>query len=457
MRTANWRSDMKKHIYLAPLALAFLLVGFLYAFFTPDWQAPDEPAHYNYIRQLASGKLPVLEPGDYDQEYQSLVISSQFDEQYAIDAFEYQDYQPPLYYLIQTPVYRLFDGALRPLRLFSVLIGLGVVILTYFVVVQIFPDRRWLALMAAVFVAFLPQHTAMMAAVNNDSLAELLIAAILLVTITLLLDGREAARENQRFRLLLLGLLLGFGFLTKVSVYIMAPLVGLSLLWLNWGRWRALGRILLLVFGPAIALGLIWWLRNSLVYGDLDVVGTFTHNSIVTGQPRTGEWIADRGLADTIRAFVQTSFQSFWGQFGWMGVVMPNWVYTPLLFFTLLTITGFGWAAITFRRSIQKYGEGAGLIGVHWKAPALLLIGTFILSLLVFLSYNLTFVQHQGRYLFPALVPIGFGVALSWAALSRPLVSRWPFVVILLPLGLAAVLIALDLIALFRFIIPALT
>ncbi len=448
---------MTKHFYLFLLLLAFLLVGSLYAALTPDWQAPDEPAHYNYIRQLASGKFPVLEQGDYNQEYQSLVISSQFNEQYSVESFEYQDYQPPLYYLIQTPFYLLFDDALLPLRLVSVVIGLGVISLTYFIVLSLFPDRQWLALMAAAFVAFLPQHTAMLAAVNNDSLAELLIAAILLVMISLLMTGREASWERQWTRLIILGILLGMGFLTKVSVYIMAPLVGIFLLWLFWGRWRGLWRSLLLVFGPAIVLGLLWWGRNAIVYGDWDLLGTAAHNRIVIGQPRTSEWIAEQGLLNTVRAFVQTTFQSFWGQFGWMGVVMPAWVYQVLLLFSLVTIGGLLWAAANYWFGSEKNGKIESNGNTSWKAPAVLLLGTFLLSLLVYLTYNLTFVQHQGRYLFSALIPISIGFALGWAAIARPLIRRWPSIVIFLPLGLALALIMLDLLALFRFIIPSLT
>ncbi|MDI6834774.1 MAG: MarR family winged helix-turn-helix transcriptional regulator, partial [Rhizobiaceae bacterium] len=31
----------------------YLALASLYAIRTPAWQAPDEPAHYNYIRQIA--------------------------------------------------------------------------------------------------------------------------------------------------------------------------------------------------------------------------------------------------------------------------------------------------------------------------------------------------------------------------------------------------------------------
>ena len=263
---------MRQYVPIGLILIAFLIIGSLYALFTPDWQAPDEPAHYNYIRQLAGGRLPVIEQGDYDQAYQSLVISSQFDPQYSIESFEYEDYQPPLYYLLQTPIYLISGGSLNWMRLFSVILGAGVVLLTFLVVSALFPERTWLALLAAIFVAFLPQHVAMMAAVNNDALAELLIAGILLLLLYIILStptGSEGEVDSfsssQRWKWLLLGLLLGLGFLTKVTVYLLVPVIFVVQFWLYRGRWQFLIRGLLLVFGPALVLGLIWWIRNILV------------------------------------------------------------------------------------------------------------------------------------------------------------------------------------------------
>jgi hypothetical protein len=45
-------------------------------------------------------------------------------------------------------------------------------------------------------------------------------------------------------------------------------------------------------------------------------------------------------------------------------------------------------------------------------------------TVLQYLGYNLTFVQHQGRYLFPALIPIGLAFGLGLGELLRPVVSR---------------------------------
>ena len=457
------RRSMRQYVPIGLVLIAFLIIGSLYAFFTPDWQAPDEPAHYNYIRQLASGRLPIIEQGDYDQAYQNLVISSQFDPQYPVVSFEYEDYQPPLYYLLQTPIYLVTGGSLDWMRLFSVLLGAGVVLLSYLVVLALFPGRTWLALIAAIFVAFLPQHVAMMAAINNDALAELLIAGILLLLLYIILstpDGNgldlDSFSSSARWKWLLIGVLLGLGFLTKVTVYLLVPAILLVQFWLYRGRRPLLIRGLMLVFTPALVLGLIWWIRNIVVYDSLDPVGNLAHNTIVVGQPRTAEWLANSGTFVFLKGFIQTTFQSFWGQFGWMGVPMPTWVYIPLAVFTILVGIGLIWHLFQTRDRVQNAGYESDASKPK-RASFVLLLGVFLLSAAAYIAYNVTFVQHQGRYLFPALIPISLGVAVGIAALMKPLTSRWPNAVYLLPLLFAVALIMLDLLALFRFIVPSLT
>lgn len=161
------------------LLLAYLTLGALFAARTPAWQAPDEPAHYNYVYQLVIGRLPVIEPNDWDQDYLSQIVGSQFDPTYSINRLTYEDWQPPLYYLLQVPVYLISGGSLTAMRLLSVALGAGVVTLAYIIGREVFYRRIWAALAVAAFVAFLPQHLAMLSSVNNDSLAELIIAAIL--------------------------------------------------------------------------------------------------------------------------------------------------------------------------------------------------------------------------------------------------------------------------------------
>lgn len=434
-------------LILSCILLVYLFVGALYAAYTPAWQAPDEPAHYNYVHQLAAGKLPVIENGDYDQKYIETIVGSRFDPQYSVAPLTYEDWQPPLYYLLQTPVYWLSGGSLLALRLFSMVLGAGVVALAYGVARRMFPEQRWVAATTAVFVAFLPQHLTMLASVNNDSLAELLIGGILWVLLGLLAIG-DWRLEIGRKRLVTLGVLLGLGFLTKAMVYLLAPVAGLVVLWRYWGKWGELVQTAVLAFAPAFLLGLLWWGRNIIVYDGLDIMASAAHNSVVVGQPRTAEWIARYGVDGTVSRFATTTFNSFWGQFGWMAVPMPRWVYAPLTLFTLLVLVGL---LIYWRHKPSRLPNPQSPIS------NLILFLTLALTLTLYLGYNLVFVQHQGRYLFPALIPIGIGVALGLGSWLRLFSHRWPILPNLLPLGLAFALVGLDVFALFRFIIPNLT
>ncbi|MBK8988595.1 MAG: glycosyltransferase family 39 protein [Chloroflexi bacterium] len=436
---------MRQHAAVGIILLFYLVVGALYALNTPNWQAPDEPAHYNVVRQLANGRLPIIQPGDYDQALIGQVLSAKppFPPEISLEPMSYEDWQPPLYYLLQTPVFMLSGGSLMALRLVSLLLGAGVVLLAYGLAWRLFAGQTWLALTTAVFVAFLPQHLAMMASVNNDALAELLIAAILFVLVGWVENEKPAAANEEQRTLLTLGLLLGLGYLTKGTVYPLTAVVGLTLLRRYWGRWGALLRAGLWLAAPAGLLGLLWWVRNVAVYGGLDVLGKAAHDAVVVGQPRTAEWVASMGRPAVVRAFIATTFNSFWGQFGWMAAPLDGRLYRLLWLFTAVWSVGL---ALALWRWWDKKRPSATAV--------LILFGTFLLSLAVHVVYNFTFVQHQGRYLFPALLPIGVGVSVGLAVWLRPFIRRWPPLRFALPLGLGLAMLALSLFALFRVVIP---
>lgn len=443
---------MRKMIPLLIILITYLIVGTLYARQTPAWQSPDEPAHYNYVRQLADGRLPVMELGDYDEVYRHEVVSSRFAPPVDITPLTYEDWQPPLYYLLQTPVYLLMGGSLIALRLVSLLLGAGVVTLAYMAARLLLPEQEWVAGGTAVLVAFTPQHLAMMASANNDALAELLIAAILV----LLLRWTQPGRDRPRL-LWVIGGLLGLGFLTKGTVYLMAPVVATAIFWQGWRAWKSLVKNGLRVFVPAFVLGAMWWGRNLVIYGGLDFLGKNRHDAVVIGQIRTAEWIAQYGLDDTITQFLQTTFNSFWGQFGWMAVPMPNWIYGLLLGLVITAVAGlclapFVWPASQSSKEQKHWLRRLPISNIHFTLLAMMTLLTAGLHI----SYNLTFVQHQGRYLFPALIPLALGISIglgAWAVLAAQ-TSRQPRLPQLLPLGLGLGLVALDLVALYRFIIP---
>src|SRR5690606_10625986 len=94
--------------FAALILILYAWPGVRYARFTPAWQAPDEPAPYTYIRQVATGgSLPVLRPGCYDEAYLRELTSRRFPPELSVEPLCYEAHQPPLYYLLAAPLFRL--------------------------------------------------------------------------------------------------------------------------------------------------------------------------------------------------------------------------------------------------------------------------------------------------------------------------------------------------------------
>jgi hypothetical protein len=184
-----------------------------------------------------------------------------------------------------------------------------------------------------------------------------------------------------------------------------------------------------------------------MVYGWPDVLGLQRHAQVVIGQPVSLAWIQHYGALEFGIRFAQTSFQSFWGQFGWMGVPMGARVYQSLAVFSLLIVTGIG---IALRRSPP--------LSEQQRDGVALLIITAASVLGQYLGYNLEFVQHQGRYLFPALVPLALACAVGmwgWASLVEIIWPAGKRMLRWLPAIVAPTLAALALYALFGVVMPA--
>lgn len=401
---------------LVAVLLAYGALAALYAIRTPDWQAPDEPAHVNYIRQIAeNGALPVLEPGDWQQEYQEELTASGFDPALLgrLETVQYEDHQPPLYYLLQTPIYAATGGDLLALRLVSVTLGAGVVLAAWAVLRALFPERPALALTGAAFVAFLPQHLSILGSVSNDPLAELIVGLTLLVAVRYLRGEARGASPA------LLGGLVGLALLTKTTIYFLGGIAVVTVL-LRWRRerwpWQVAARQLVAVLVPALILGGVWWARNLSTYGGLDFTGLDRHDEVTVGQPRTAEYIDEvygGSFGRYLEAFLATTFRSFWGQFGWMALIMPRWAYAAFALFSLGVLAG---AALYVRQA-----RWPGALSGPQRDGLVLLALTLGFVLAAYLLYNVTFVQFQGRYLYPALIPLALLVAIGLAGWAQPL------------------------------------
>lgn len=400
-------------VHLVGATFALIAVG--YALAVPPWNHPDEPAHFNYVRYLATrGELPVLEMGAWNTEELEALKASKFRGAPSIEHITYEAHQPPLYYVLAAPVYRLssglpLGGQVFALRLLSVGLGVALVYLVAVVALRAAPRRGDVATLAAGLAAFLPMHTSMAAAINSDALANVLGAGLVLAA----LRGVDPGYGRRAWAGV--GALVGAALLTKATTYALIPLsVGALIL----GRrtsgmatWRDRLRDGALAGGVALVVSGWWFGRNGTTYGWDDLLASRRHDDVVVGQLR----MADVG-GEAAGGMVTTLWQSFWGVFGWMGVPMDDQMY--LAYGTAVVVAGIGGVvALPYARQARRWGRLVILLGA----------GVAVAGALVL--YNLRFVQPQGRYLFPALAAVAPLVAWGWAALwgagDRPRWGTW--------------------------------
>ena len=408
---------------LSVLLYALLALG--YAVRTPVWQNPDEPAHYNYVVQVAeTGTLPTLQPGDWDARLLDRLKNGQLAPGDSIATIRYEGWQPPLFYVLAAPVVWLDRAAaverqLLDLRLLDALFGGLTLVVGYLAARQVLPLS--LALAVPLVMAGVPMFTAVAAGLSAEPLANLMAAVLVLVLL------RSLRRRQLGWRWALgVGVLLGLGLLTKLALGLFVPLC-VALVVVR-GERRVREAVVLL---GSLGLVLVPWLVHQVTsYGWTDPLATQRHAAVVADQPRFP------GLSpDYVRDFGTISFHSFWAQFGWMAIPAPERLYWMWGGLVLLALGG-----LLIR-----------LVRRRWQPVWLMLVATVALAGLAYVAYNLMFLQLQGRYLFPALVPLAILLVVGWSAWFPRRLRR---VRAPAALGLALALVALNGYALLRVLTP---
>lgn len=389
----------------APWAVvaAHILLAIAYNLATPFgnngyMNTPDEGAHFQYVQFVArEWRLPIFEG-------------------YA--GVGYEAHQPPLYYFLAAIVYHLFGGEGKGVRLLSTLCSAGVVWLVWLSLRRIAPERPLLALSGMGFAAFLPMHLAMGSAVGNDALTNLLFAAVLYLLLRLYTHDPSEARgsllpDGRIEREGILGVLLGLALITKATAVLLAPVVAVGVLWQarlqrqSWGR-AALG--VGLTLGLALLIGGWWFVRNTLLYGDPLLQKTFIN--VFAGTVKAEDFLKMGATwGQYLQLVADWTFRSFWFAYGTPRTAnigkpdfLPDSVYWVSAAWMLLALGGFVWRL----REPMPTGVRA------WLA----LCGiAFVLVLVSFLLFIRVFFQAQGRYFYPALLPISVFLALGWERL----------------------------------------
>ncbi len=426
------------------ILIVYIFLAALYAVFTPKWQTPDEPAHFNYIRHLAeTGTLPVLQPGDFNLEYLEQIKAAKFPASMPIDAIRYEAYQPPLYYLAATPVYLIargfgVDATVIVLRLVSVALGVIVLLVAFNIVREIFSDDELIALATVGLMATVPQHLAVSASISNDLAAEL----VLILILWLAVKRVKNTLGDAQF-IILGGVLFGAALLTKTTTYVPgAALLAVAEI-AHSGRWSAVVGQLLKLFALALLIAAPMFIRGALTYSITDPLGIARHDAIVVGQLTTAQAIDQSGLKSVVFKFGAATFKSFWAQFGWMGVLVNDRIYVALAMLGAIALLGFMFYVFRFLRHREIW-----TMVQRWCVGLLLVL--LVVATIDYIGYNFKFFQPQGRYLFPALISFAVFSVIGLRELIAREYQRSVFA--LLYVGF----VALDLVCLFWFIVPQL-
>ena len=385
---------------------AYLILGISYALATPPLESSDEYKHYPYVQYVQNKKsLPVLDPENPGLWLQEAA-------------------QPPLYYLLMAAVTSGIDTADLPvihqknpqafignpgqvgnknliihnpqieafpwqgsvlaiylIRLASLFLGMGTILVTAHLGQRIFDPR--IALLAAALTAFNPMFLFVSAAVNNDSLSIFLGSLALFLIVHIWQDVPDLRRQMSHY--VFLGIVLGLGILTKLSLGAFSLLSAITMAWLSWRakNWRLFLIGGLLIFIPVLLISGWWFLRNWQLYGDLTGLTPFI---AVQGVRETAlNWA---GWLDELGTF----YRSFWGLFGGVNVSAPEWFYWIMNGLTLVAFVGF------IKWLWGKEGRTQFI-----KAGVWLLVSSLLITVILLLRWNIISPAFQGRLIFPTL------------------------------------------------------
>lgn len=407
---------------LGIIIIGFVAIALLYVRAVPIFENSDEAEHTLHAHTiLETGQLPVI------QSREEMAQKSD-----PVQRWNNQSHHAPLYYLaaagltswtqrddirdylraneliflrntvennpnkwLQLPGTPAGDThlAVYTLRLLSIVIGAGTLLLIHHAAAYIF-DERLFQLSVTAFVAFLPTFIVVNSSVSNDAPVIFLYTAGILWALRVLDQERITLRDA-----LLMGGIMGGIALTKLTGL---SLMGIVVLTLFVGIWRgywtlrqALRHFMMITLVLALLAGW-WYLRNFQLYGDFLALDA---TASIWG--REAAFTADILLDNLARIW-----RSFWLLIGYL----HNPVLAPPPFYSYAgLIVSAGGLGIIRHILTSKRGKGRDTLMILLAACALV---TFMLlwgTRSVDISY--------GRLLLPAIIGFAGLMMLGWRAL----------------------------------------
>ncbi len=485
---AGWRSSGWSRIFLPACLAVYIALGTAYVFVLPLGQAPDEPAHFQYILFIAEhGRLAHFYDDDAGYEaYQAplyytlgaaagklAMIGAPDDPAVpptpARDSDDQIIARLPDYPTVREGQHELALDALRQsydftiaarqawivVRLLTVAIGAIGVFLGYRIIFLLFPDHPWIAATVAGFMATLPMYVHISASASNDPPTVAAVGFTLLISLLILRHGPTVRRCAM------LGLALGIGMLTKDSANAAVPVALLALTWSIGLRhepkptetiltglgaraaaldWPLLLKRLGVVFGVAAVVAGWWYGRNIALYG--------SPVHFPANVERQIPWETYLGYPEMIVQVLSIAlpmfFRNFWAGFAWTNIAVAPWMYTGFLVIAVAALPGL--LGFIFDARAGRLQWSKFQVRGFW----LLILGLVLLGLAVLWYILLIDLGggSQGRYLFPVL-PV---TTMLWALGVGRLLPRRAHRAI--PLVVTGAMLAFNLYCLLGVIAP---
>lgn len=399
-------SRSASRLWLVIIAVLFICIAVFHSRVAPIGgtgfqNAPDEQAHLVNVQVIAHGKLPTLSAPTAHLQ---------------LNGPAYEWHQPPLYYALAACFLPLGVYGVRLLSTIIGMISLGIV---YRTVRLLSPSSRKSALLATAFAGLIPGHCAILSVINNDGLLELFCSGVLYLAIRGVIKRFDLTLAVQ------LGATLGLGLLTKASASILVLIV-FAALFLAWRSGQLPSKLLrygVAVFGVAAVISGWWFVRNVVLYGEpLPVAafgrafeGTAKASDILSGATglQVGGWV---GYAVLVARW---TYQSFFAVYGLQSMHdgdtgQPRFLPAQIYQLMALIVVGTGVGMLRVHNS-RKMEYGCRQIYGMWLL--------FLMIALVFGSFAVfaaKYFQAQGRYLYPAMLPISSMVGIGWRKAFAP-------------------------------------
>lgn len=450
----------------------FIFLGMVSSIINPLHEATDELRHYRFVRHIVQlhylpiqGELACSAQGHHPPLFYAIGAAATF----WIDTGRDVCYEPPT-----NPfwAYRYWDVgndnknqylhgadesfpwhgealAAHIVRAINVLIGAGVVWLTWAIARAICPDKPALAAGACAFVAFNPMFIYMAGSINNDVIAALSGAGLTLACVRLLRDESGLSRRWG----VVLGVWFGVALMSKFNLAAVAVLIETAVLWtafkVNKGtlvhKLRLWLEVNLLIALFTLLIAGWWFGRNQLLYGEPTGFEKVTELWGVRDPLDPSSW----GTAVFELPYAWTSL---WGRFGYGQIPLPDSFYLALRYLVGFSLLGLPLPLLSSRFTIH---DSHSSLFAPLSSLLFLALNVALFFAVLFGYLLVSPAGPMGRFFFPALPALAiltfYGLS-NWVAL---LPSRFTFHVSHLAALTNLAMLAFTLVALFGYLAPA--